>query len=397
MRKILHLDLDAFFCAVEELKRPELAGKPFAVGGRPESRGVISSCSYAARAFGIRSAMPTSRAFKLCPELILLSGRHRDYSTVSRQVMDILGQYTPLLEQVSIDEAFLDLSDLPATGETLARELQARIDREVHLPCSLGVATNKLVAKMATDEGKRRHKGPSSPRSILVVEPGSERAFLAPLRIDALWGIGPKSAERLNGLGIRTIGDLANLGEASLVRLFGKYGHELWLHAQGIDDRPVETEHAVKSISQETTFERDISDRDTLLRTLRELAEQVAFRLRAERMVASTVRIKVRWPDFSLQSRQVSLKQPTDLDREVARTALDLFERFWDGEQPVRLIGVGVSGLSPRAHQLSLLEDDQPTERERSLMDAIDRLRARYGDEIVRRGAVLRPKRTDRH
>ncbi|MBI4771414.1 MAG: DNA polymerase IV, partial [Chloroflexi bacterium] len=204
-RKILHLDLDAFFCAVEEQRDPALRGQAFAVGGRPEARGVVASCSYAARRFGVRSAMPMARAVKLCSGLIIVPSRHKVYSDVSRQVMERLYDLTPLVEQISIDEAFLDVSDLPESGEALARRLQATMRDELRLPCSLGVATNKLVAKIASDVGKAAARTGAPPNAILVVPPGEEAAFLAPLPAAALWGVGPKTATRLAGLGIHTI------------------------------------------------------------------------------------------------------------------------------------------------------------------------------------------------
>ena len=210
-RKILHLDLDAFFCSVEELLDPSLKGKPFAVGGNPQGRGVVSSCSYAARKFGVHSAMPMARALSLCPELIVIHHRHGLYSEYSNKVMDILRSHTPLFQQVSIDEAFLDVSDLPKPAGAIAREIQERVDREVHLPCSLGVATNKLVAKVANDFGKSQVKSGQAPRQITIVPPGEEAAFLAPLDIQSLWGIGPKTSQKLHGQGIHTIGQLAAL------------------------------------------------------------------------------------------------------------------------------------------------------------------------------------------
>ncbi len=209
--KIMHLDLDAFFCAVEEQRDASLVGKPFAVGGKPSERGVVASCSYAARQSGVHSAMPMARAVKLCPGLLVVPARHGVYSAVSRQVMARLHNLTGLVEQISIDEAFMDVSDLPEPGLVLAQRLQATIREELSLPCSIGVATNKLVAKMATDVGKASRRGGQPPNAIQVVPPGQEAAFLAPLPIQALWGVGPKTAARLNELGVRTVGDLANL------------------------------------------------------------------------------------------------------------------------------------------------------------------------------------------
>lgn len=389
-RKVIHLDLDAFFCSVEELRRPELRGKPFAVGGRPETRGVIASCSYAARMCGVRSAMPTSRALRLCPALILISGEHGHYSEYSKKVMAILGRYSGLIEQVSIDEAFLDVSDLARPGVEIARELQQAIRQELDLPCSLGIASNKLVAKIATDAGKAGHRGITPPCAILEVPAGGEADFLAPMPVQALWGVGPKTAERLNSLGIRAIGDLASQPEQNLVQLFGKYGHDISRHARGVDNSPIEPEHDIKSISQETTFDRDVADAVRLHQVLRNQSEQVAFRLRSKNLTATTVRIKVRWPDFSTQSRQLTLPQATNQDTVIAHGALTLFDSLWDGKVKVRLIGVGVSGLQTEIWQPSLW--DTPNDKERRLLAAMDELKGRYGRKIVQRGAALKPK-----
>ena len=391
-RKVIHLDLDAFFCSVEELRHPELRGKPFAVGGRPETRGVIASCSYAARMCGVHSAMPTSRALRLCPSLILISGEHGHYSEYSRKVMAILGRYSGLIEQVSIDEAFLDVSDLARPGVEIARDIQQAIRQELDLPCSLGIASNKLVAKIATDAGKAGHRGITPPCAILEVPAGGEADFLAPMPVQALWGVGPKTAARLKSLGIHTIGDLARDPEQKLVKLFGKYGHDISRHARGVDNSPIEPEHDIKSISQETTFDRDIADAVRLHQVLRNQSEKVAFRLRSKNLTATTVRIKVRWPDFSTQSRQLTLPRATNQDTVIAHGALTLFDSLWDGKIKVRLIGVGVSGLQPEIWQPSLW--DTPNDKERRLLAAMDELKDRYGRKIVQRGAALKPKNT---
>lgn len=353
-RKIIHLDLDAFFCAVEELNDPNLGGRAFAVGGRPQVRGVVTSCSYTARRFGVRSAMPMARALKLCPELIIVPPRHREYSRVSRQVMSHLYELTSLVEQVSIDEAFLDVSDLPEDGISIARSLQMIIREESKLPCSLGVAANKLVAKIANDFGKSATKGDSPPNAITVVHPGEEAAFLAPLPVEALWGVGPKTATRLAELGITSIGELARYPVNELKSIFGKNGQELSVHAQGIDDRPVVTSHKIKSISQETTFARDISNDQELLRTLQRLSERVGIRLRSSEMSGSTIKVKIRWPDFTTLTRQMTLSQPTDQDSQIFSVAVQLFTREWSKGRAVRLLGVGVSNLQPKSGQLPL-------------------------------------------
>ncbi len=386
-RKILHLDLDAFFCAVEEQREPTLRGKPFAVGGQPDQRGVVASCSYAARRFGIRSAMPMARAVNRCPDLIIVSSHFEAYKTASRQVMAHLHNLTPLVEQISIDEAFLDVSDLPERGEVLARRLQATIRTELGLPCSLGVASNKLVAKIANNVGKATaHKG-ESPNAVKMVLPGQEAAFLAPLPVRELWGVGPKTAERLAQLGIHTIGDIAHYPAAELTRRFGKHGHDLAHRAQGIDTRPVETEHETKSISQETTFAKDISDETALRQTLRRLSEQVARRLRKAELSGATVKIKLRWADFTTLTRQTTLNHPTNLDDKIYTAALHLFEKTWPPGKRVRLVGVGVSGFEARPYQLGLW--DAPSEQTHSLQSTLDELRERFGDGVVRRGSEL--------
>ncbi len=387
-RKILHLDLDAFFCAVEELRSPDLRGLAFAVGGKPNERGVVSSCSYAARSKGVRSAMAMSHALRLCPELRVVSPNHARYHEASERVMGILRGHTALLEQLSIDEAFLDLTDLPQSGEELARMLQTQIREQTGLPCSLGVAANKLVAKTATDAAKARHRGGGYPNAILVVPPGEEAAFMAPLPIQALWGVGPKTAESLKAMGVTFIGDLTRFTEAALMRRFGVMGHELFLRARGIDDRPVTTEHSARSISQEVTFERDVADGARLRDMLRSLSEHVAFSLRSSHLCAGTVKIKLRKPDFTTFTRQVTLDQPADQDGVIFAAAVGLFDKLWEPGQPVRLLGVGASRLGPRAQQLSLW--DTESQKERRLLEALDGLRERFGDGVVQSGRKLK-------
>jgi DNA polymerase-4 len=387
LRKILHLDLDAFYCAVEELRDPALRGQPFAVGGKPEERGVVASCSYAARRVGVRSAMPMARALRLCPTLLIISGRHKVYSQVSQKVMERVHALTPLVEQISIDEAFLDVSDLPDSGEAIARRLQQQIREELGLPCSLGVATNKLVAKIASDVGKAASRSGSYPNAVQVVPPGHEAEFLAPLPVMALWGVGPKTAMRLEALDVKTIGDLARHSEADLARRFGKIGPELARHARGLDDRPLVTNRETKSISREITFVRDVRDGAQLQRTLRAMSAEVGHRLRHEGLSGTTVKLKIRWPDFTTPTRQTTLSQPTDSDDEIYSAALKLFEQIWQSGQLVRLIGVGMSGLGPRSRQLSLWESG--SDKTRRLQAVVDKLRERFGDEAVKRGSEL--------
>ncbi len=388
IRKILHLDLDAFFCAVEELHDPSLQGIPFAVGGSPEKRGVVASCSYAARKFGVRSAMPMSRAINLCPDLVIVSSRHGEYASVSRQVMVQINDITPLVEQISIDEAFLDVSDLSDPGEDIARTIQRNIRREVKLPCSIGVATNKLIAKTANDFGKAAYKGAGPPNAITVIPAGNESEFLAPLPVDALWGIGPKSAKRLEAAGIKTIGDLAGKSEAELTTYFGKLAQDIIERARGIDNRPVVTaRHEAKSISHETTFAQDITDEAILKSTIFRLSEGVGRRLRQSNLVGGTVKLKIRWPDFTTINRQVTLESTTDQDNIIFTAALCLFDKVWTKGLPVRLIGVGVSGLGPPMRQMTFW--DNAGEKDRRLQEAVDSVRARFGRKAIQRGYHL--------
>lgn len=386
-RKILHLDLDAFFCAVEELRDPSLKGKAFAVGGLPGQRGVVASCSYPARQFGIHSAMPMSRALRICPNLVVVHGRHADYGAYSRKVMAHCEDFAHLVEQISIDEAFLDVSDLRAEGEVLARELQAAILEDLGLPCSIGVAMNKLVAKIANTVGKSRARGSGPPMAITVVPPGSEAAFLEPLDMRELWGVGPKTATHLADLGIRTIGDLARWSEDDLIRRFGEHGRDLAERARGEDDRPISVEHGIKSVSHEITFERDVDEREHLHRALRHLAEGVGRRLRRAGLRGHTVRLKLRWADFSTITRQVAMDHATDLDAEIIEAAVGLFDKAWTVGRPVRLIGVGVSGLEEPVQQLGLWET--AGERQRRLQTALDDVRERYGRDVVKRASDL--------
>ncbi len=383
-RTILHLDLDAFYCAVEENQNTELRGKPFAVGGKPDQRGVVSSCSYAARQYGVRSAMPMSRALKLCPRLIVVPGSHRLYGRVSKQVMERLHDLTPLVEQISIDEAFLDISDLPGDVARTARRLQTRIRDELDLPSSIGVAANKLVAKIATEVGKKGAKSGQPPFALTVVPAGKEAEFLAPLPADMLWGVGPKTSARLAELGIHTIGDIARWPEEELARLFGENGREMAAHARGQDQRPVVTEREIKSISQEITYTRDTRDEAAIEKTLKKLSAQVGRRLRSKGLAGTTVKLKIRWPDFTTLTRQVTLPNPTDNDLEITEAALKLLHKVRKPKQAVRLIGVGVSGLGPPIRQLELWEHG--TEKARRLQAVMDELREKYGDTVIRKG-----------
>jgi len=393
-RKILHLDLDAFFCAVEELHDPSLKGKAFAVGGRADQRGVVASCSYAARMFGIRSALPMSRAKQLCPDLIVVSSRHGNYSEVSKKVMKAI-EITPFIEKISIDEAFIDVTGVGEPIEKVARDLQHKVNTQCQLPISIGGATNKLVAKIANDWGKSQKRSTEPPNTITIISPGDEAKFLTPLPVQSLWGIGPKTAEKLAAIGITTIGSLAKTSPASLEALLGRFGPELIDRAKGIDNRPIEMEHETKSISNEVTFAKDISDKEHLLETLRGLSEKVGGRLRKESLAGSTIQIKMRWADFSTITRQTTLLSVTNLDQEIYSAASALFHENWPKGKPVRLIGVGVSNLGPPVYQLNLWDDDH--QKEENLLHAVDELRERFGRDIIKRaGQVIRKEKFDK-
>jgi len=390
-RTILHIDLDAFYCAVEETLHPELRGKAFAVGGKPEERGVVASCSYAARRMGVRSAMPMGRALRLSPGLIIVSSRHSLYSEVSHQVMERLHDLTSLVEQISIDEAFLDISAIRESPESIARKLQARIRDELQLPCSIGIASNKLVAKIATEVGKslalREIKAMGEvkpPNAVTVVPFGEEAAFLSPLPADMLWGVGPKTSARLTELGIHTIGDIAKWPESEMIRMFGENGRDLARHSKGIDDRPITTERETKSISQEITFSRDVRDDKVLEKTVREQSAEVARQLRKNDLAGSTVKLKIRWPDFTTLTRQTTFNHRTDQEDEIARAALDLLKSVRKPNQAVRLIGVGVSGIGQPIRQLGLW--DMGSEKERKLQEVLDELQEKYGKNVIKRG-----------
>ena len=385
-RQIIHLDLDAFYCAVEEQRDPALKGKAFAVGGRPEQRGVVSSCSYAARARGVRSAMPMRLALGLCPDLHIISPHFPAYRAASRQVIQNMKDLTPLVEQISIDEAFLEVTNFPDPVEEIARRLQDGIRQNLGLPCSLGVASNKLVAKIDTDVGKLDVKKGIPPNAITIVPPGKEAEFLEELPVTMLWGVGPKTAERLALLQIEKIGELAQHPEADLVRRFGKIGYDLSLRARGIDTRPIELVHEAKSISQEVTYAKDIRDGQKLRKTLQQQAHEVARQLQKQNLTARTVKIKLRWPDFTTLTRQITPGSTFRDAETISRHALELFEKEWQraNQQPVRLIGVGVSGFENPPQQIGLWDRDW--QKDEKLRQTIADLRERFGEDVLGRG-----------
>jgi DNA polymerase-4 len=384
---ILHVDLDAFFAAVEKRDRPELRGKPVIVGGGgPTDRGVVSAASYEARAFGVHSAMPLRTAAALCPGGIFVPVDGARYQAVSREVLAILRRFTPLVEPVSIDEAFLDVTGSQALfgdGESIGRQIRAAILDEVRLTASVGVATTKLVAKVASDLRK--------PDALLVVPPGQEAVFLAPLPITRLWGVGARTAEALREFGVTTIGDLAELDRAVLERRFGKHGGALTLRARGLDPDPVSDRAPAKSIGHEHTFDVDTSDRDVIERTLLAMAEGVAGRLRASGVKAATVTVKIRDSTFRTITRQRTLSEPTDLTEPIWRAALELARPEVRAIR-VRLLGVTASNLGERV-QLQLFSGEGEAAgdaaRGRRVVEAEDAIRRRFGERAVTRARLL--------
>ena len=352
-RKILHVDMDAFYASVEQRDRPQLRGKPVIVGGRPEERGVVAAASYEARKYGIRSAMPTARALRLCPHAVLLKPRMGYYRRISQRIREIFLSYTPWVEPLSLDEAFLDVTGserLFGPAERIGREIKQRIAQELGLTCSVGLAPNKFLAKLASDHQK--------PDGFTVIRPEEVEMFLKDLPMEKLWGVGPATARKLRAMGLLTVGALRQVPKEKLVERFGKWGLRLWELARGIDDRPVVPEREPKSLSRETTFPKDIYDDRELDQVLLQLAQEVVKDLREEGRRARTVQIKVRFADFTTITRQCTLLEPTDsleLIQEAARRLLR--ERVERGDRGVRLLGVGVSNLvvpKTEAEQLSL-------------------------------------------
>ncbi len=383
LRQIIHADMDAFFASIEQRDNPKLRGKPVLVGGSPKARGVVAAASYEARRFGCRSAMPMKSAVRLCPAAAIVPPRPPRYREVSGQVMEIFRAVTPLVEALSLDEAFLDVSHLVEAGgaaDAIARRLKTTVREETELTVSCGVATSKSVAKIASE----MHK----PDGLTVAPPGGEREFLAPLPIGDLWGVGPRTAERLRKAGVHTIGELSERPLPWLIGRFGVRGE--WFHrlALGQDDRPVEVARETKSISAEVTYPEDVSDHDVLAGTVREQARRVATRLRKGSLRARTVQIKLRLADFTTFTRRRTLPAATDTAALIEAAALELLEPEVSRGRRFRLVGTGVSNLIPleTAAQLPLLERPRSSPQ---LEDAVVRLRERYGEAVIGRGEAV--------
>jgi DNA polymerase-4 len=384
-RVIFHIDMDAFFASVEQRDNPEYRGKPVIVGAKPGNRGVVSTASYEARKFGIHSAMPISEAYSRCQQGIFITPRMSVYEDVSRQIMDIFSRFTPRMERISVDEAFLDMSGtekLFGPPAAAARMISTCIHDELQLTGSIGVAPNKFLAKLASD----CHK----PNGITIVPFNHEEivAWMAPMSVKRIWGVGRKSAVVLETMGIYTIGDLQNLPLDTLIHHFGKGGHSLFYLCKGIDDRPVGDTDSVKSISREVTFNRDSSDREEWMQVLYELAQDVASRARRQDVKGSTVVLTWRKTDFSRCSRRVTLSQPTNVSKVIFEKVNALLASVH--ERALRLIGVGLTNLACEV-QTDLFSQSDGGERLETSEITADSIRGRFGTDALVKGRELQP------
>lgn len=377
-RAILHLDLDSFFISVERLKDSSLNGRPLIVGGR-SGRGVVASCSYEARAFGVRSAMPMRMALKLCPEALVIRGDMESYSNYSRLVTDVIAVDAPLYEKSSIDEFYCDLTgmDKYVGCWKWSVELRERIMKETGLPISFGLSVNKLVSKVGTSEAK--------PNGTLMIRNGLERDFLAPLSAAKLPGLGKKTYHKLSFMGVRTVKLLREIPVRLLEREFGKHGLALSRKANAIDESPVVPHSERKSLSKERTFQQDTTDINFLRDVLTDMVTRLAFDLRQAGQLASCITVKVRYTDFKTFTKQRHIAYTAN-DKHFMRHANELFDRLHERRQMVRLVGVRFSGLVRGHYQVDLFED---TEREVNLMGAMDEIRARFGESAIKRARCM--------
>jgi len=389
---ILHVDMDAFYASVEERDNPDLVGKPVIVGGTAEGRGVVCAANYVARQYGIHSAMPAITAVRLCPQGVFLPLRMEHYAQISREIREILDRFTPLVEPLSLDEAFLDVSGcegLFGPAPQIGKKIKEEIRRCVRLVASVGVAPNKFLAKMASDLKK--------PDGFVVVDPQRIHDFLDPLPVGRLWGIGKVSDKAFQKLGITTIGQLRQLPVTILESHFGKSGRHFWQLANGIDDRRVIPDREAKSISHETTFAEDIGQLEVLREWLMEQTEQVARRLRRHHLVGRTVQLKIRFQDFSTITRSQTLREPTNITQEIWQAAAKLLtSRLPARRGPVRLLGVGVSGLESRSESRGdsrSLFDEGGREKQEKLDAVTDKIQDRFGSTALGRAAGRRWKK----
>ncbi len=378
-RYIAHFDLDSFFVSVEVLNDPTLKGKAVIVGGSKD-RGVVTTCSYEARKFGVRSAMPMKQAMKLCPHAILVLGTRGEYSKYSRMVTDIIAAKAPLFEKASIDEFYIDLTGMDKFFDPYqwTIDLRNEIIEKTGLPISFGLATNKMVAKIATDEAK--------PNGYLFVQPGMEKIFLAPLSVSKFSGVGEHTFEKLKAMGIYTIQQLSETPVDILEKKMGNYGADLWRKSQGIHHGEVHPYHEAKSISTENTFEENKSDLDFLLSELVRMTEKVAYELRKDEKLTGCIAVKIRYPDFETTSRQTTIDY-TFRDDELIPQAIDLFHKLYRSGEPVRLVGVRLSELTNEATQGSLFDD---AEKKNNLYKAIDAVKDKFGKGLLQKARTVK-------
>jgi DNA polymerase-4 len=395
VKTYFHLDMDAFFVSVEELYDPSLKGKPVVVGGQPDQRGVVSAASYAARKFGVHSAMPLRTAYKLCPQAIFVDGHPERYREYSHKVYEVLQSFSPLVSMASIDEAYLDLTGTERLyGPPLraAHLLHERIQTATNLNCSIGIATSRLVAKITSDQAK--------PNGVMWILPGQEAAFLAPLDVRKVPGVGKVTEQNLHALGIRKVGDLARFDDAFLEARFGKWGLALAGKSRGFDaggwfDTEIGADEGPKSISHEHTFDEDTAEMDPIESTLARLSEMVGRRLREHQLQARTLQLKLRYSDFSTITRAHSLARATDLDTEIFEEIRQLFHRNWKSGAPVRLLGVHAAGWAEGERQMDLLGEDRH-EKWKLTLAAADRMRDKFGESAVSLATSLRGKFQER-
>ncbi|MCH8872921.1 DNA polymerase IV [candidate division KSB1 bacterium] len=385
-RRILHLDMDAFFAAVEQLDFPQYRGKPVIVGADPKGgagRGVVATASYEARKYGVHSALPISLAYQRCPHAVYLRGRYERYSEISRQLIATLNEFTPVIEKISIDEAFLDITKslaLFGSAEKIGHQIKKRIYDDLGLVASIGIAPNKFLAKVASDLEK--------PDGFVVVKEGEEKEFLKSLPISRLWGVGKKTEAALKQMDIETIGQIAHMPEQDLSRRFGKWGSALWRLANGIDHRSVKPWETQKSISQETTFDEDTGDEEAIHKTLLGLAESLSRLMRKSKLKGRTVTLKIRLEDFSTFTRSKTLSDFVDSTQILKGVAIGLYKKFNKKNMKVRLLGIGVSQLnSVSGEQLGLFEQEAPLDAKMTKL--LDSLQDKYGEGAVKRASLL--------
>ncbi|MBP1712377.1 MAG: dinB [Deltaproteobacteria bacterium] len=387
MRKILHIDMDAFYASIEQRDNPALRGQPVIVGGDAEKRGVVSAASYEARAFGVHSAMPASQAKRLCPHGIFLPVRMDRYREVSGQIFEVFQEYTPLIEPLSLDESFLDVTgceSLFGPAPEIARAIKRKILIRTGLTASAGIAPNKFLAKIASDWRK--------PDGLMEIKTDEVGAFLENLPISRLWGVGKSTEEILKGMGILRAGQLAQYPPEGIEKKLGKFGLELIALARGEDERPVVPHEEAKSLSQEQTFTPDLQDRQVMEQILLDQAEQVGWELRKQNLRGQTIHLKVRYPDFTLITRSQTLSLPTDAGMEIYRTAMRLLEKTEVLSRKARLLGVGVSNLCRRDAPRQRGLFDSYREKEEKSLEAVDKIWEKFGPEAIKRASLLERK-----